>query len=353
MGRKNKRLKRWVKILITIISIILCLIIVGIISFIMLLKPVTNNNKEIIFKIKNGSSKTDIVKNLKKNNLIRSEYATLFYLFLNRDMVLMDGTYILSPSMSTRDIMYNLSTGKNEENKGITLTFVEGKRYTTYIKSICETFSFNYDEVINKLNDENYLNSLIAKYSFLTTDILNNDIYYPLEGYLYPDTYTFKKTATIEEIVEKMLDNFSKHLNELNYQNSQYNIHQLVTLASIVELEGNDSKSRKDIAGVFYNRLNNNMNLGSDITTYYGSQKKLSDTLTAAEFNEINAYNTRAISKKGLPVGPVCNVSSSSLDAVLNPNKSDYLYFYADKNGNIYYAHTYEEHLQIINSLRK
>ncbi len=348
----NKKLKRWVKLLIVIISIVFIVLIIGIICFVILLEPVNKNKKEILFKVDNGSSKITIVNNLKKENLIKSKYATYLYLYLNKNIVLMDGTYKLSNSMSTRDIIYNISTGKNEENKGVTLTFVEGKSLTTYARSIANAFSYNYDDIINKLNNKNYLNSLINKYSFLDDKILNDDIYYPLEGYLYPDTYTFKKNATVEEIIDVMLNNFDKHLKEFDYTKSNYNIHELVTLASIVELEGNDNKSRKEIAGVFYNRLNNNMNLGSDITTYYGAQKKLSESLTVAEFNEVNAYNTRASSKLGLPIGPVCNVSSSSLDAVINPNINDYLYFYAGKDGKIYYAKTYSEHLKIINSLK-
>lgn len=347
MNKNKKRMKRWVRNTITIISIILFFIVVCIIAFTILLKPVGTSSDDIKFIINKGDSKQEIVNSLKKKDLIKSKFATYLYLYLNPKTVIMDGTYYLNKNMSTRDIIYNFSSGKSEENKGITITFIEGKRITTYAAKIADVFPYNYDDIIKKLNDKAYLKTLVNKYSFLSDEILNNDIYYPLEGYLYPDTYTFSANASIENMIEKMLDNFENHYNKFT-NNTNYSTHQIITLASIVELEGNDDLSRKKIAGVFYNRLNNNMSLGSDITSYYGVQKKLTDAITVAELNDNNAYNTRVPTKKGLPVGPVCNVSSSSIEAVLNPDKNDYYYFYADKNKKIYFAKTYDEHIKIV-----
>ena len=136
---------------------------------------------------------------------------------------------------------------------------------------------------------------------------------------------------------------------------SSYNINDIVTLASLVEQEGIYEKDRKQIAGVFYNRLNAGMSLGSDVTTYYAFKIDLgSRDLTKEEINTYNQYNTRGPKMAGkLPVGAISNFGESSLDAVLNPIKSDYYYFVADKQGNTYFTKTYEEHQKTIKQLKE
>ena len=105
-------------------------------------------------------------------------------------------------------------------------------------------------------------------------------------------------------------------------------------------------KSRSGIAGVFYNRLKNNWNLGSDVTTYYGAGVELSERdLTIDELNDPNPYNTRSSAMLGkLPVGPICNPSVESIEAVINKESHDYYYFVSDKNGKTYFTKTDSEH---------
>ena len=130
-------------------------------------------------------------------------------------------------------------------------------------------------------------------------------------------------------------------------------MHQIITMASIVELEGIDKTSRKDIAGVFYNRLKNGMTLGSDVTSYYGVKKDMTSDITQSELDDDNPYNTRLSTMAGkLPVGPICNPSIVSIEASLKPSKHDYLYFVADKNGKVYYSKTNSEHEELINQLK-
>ena len=113
------------------------------------------------------------------------------------------------------------------------------------------------------MKDKDYLKSLIKKYWFIGEEILNDDIYYSLEGYLAPNTYSFRKNTSVKEIFNAMISemdqNLSKYKNIIN--NSKYTPHELLTLASIVELEGSEGTDRKGIAGVFYNRLPNNPNI--------------------------------------------------------------------------------------------
>ena len=154
-----------------------------------------------------------------------------------------------------------------------------------------------------------------------------------------------------------MIDQMSKKLEKYKQamQDSEYTPHQLLTVASIVELEGVNSADRKGIAGVFYNRLKNNWSLGSDVTAYYGALVDLSERdLTTVELNDNNPYNTRASSMIGrLSVGPICNPSIDSIEAAIYPDEHDYYYFVSDKNGKTYFTKTDSEHLAKKNELIK
>ena len=201
------------------------------------------------------------------------------------------------------------------------------------------------------------IKTLIDKYWFLTDDIKNSNIYYPLEGYLYPETYVFNEDVTVEEIFKNMLDEtdskLSKYKEDINKSN--YSINEIITLASVIEQEGMYDSDKKDIASVFYNRLNKNMPLGSDVTTYYAFKVELGEReLTTNEINTYNPYNTRGPSMNGkIPVGAISNFSKSSLEAALYPNKTNYYYFVADKKGKTHFTKTYEEHQKVIKELKE
>ena len=203
------------------------------------------------------------------------------------------------------------------------------------------------------MHDEVYLQTLISKYWFLTDSILDTNIYYSLEGYLAPNTYHFKnKDVSIETILETLLDQMSKDLDKYRAI-IEKNPHYYFTMASIVELEGTNADNRKMIAGIFENRLKANMNLGSDVTTYYGLQVAMTSDLTSEQFASVNAYNTRSTTMVGkMPVGPICSVGISSIEASISPQTSDYLFFVADKNGKIYYSKTMSEHSQKIAEIK-
>ena len=155
------------------------------------------------------------------------------------------------------------------------------------------------------------------------------------------------------EAVE-MISNMEKQLEKYKsaFSKKDYSIHQIMTVASMIELEVTED-SRKDVAGLFYNRLDDNMSLGSDPTSYYGAKKSMNAELSQAEYDALNAYNTRAIGMEGkLPVGPISNPSINAIDAALNPNKHDYYYFVTDKNGKVYLTKDYETHNKTINKLK-
>lgn len=344
-----------VKIIIPIIIIVLMAALVGLCLY--LVSPVSNKNKKIIFEVKpftDGYGMKSLISDLKKENLIKNESFTYYYARLNKFDV-EAGTYVLSPNMSLRKIFNKISDSSNVKEDTITITFKEGRNMKGIISTITSNTNIKEEEILEKLKDTEYLNKLIKKYWFLTDDILNPNIYYPLEGYLAPDTYEFKKDATIEDIFKKMLDQESEILDvyKASIDKSNLTIHQIITLASVVELEGNSSNNRKNIMGVFMNRLNNGMSLGSDVTTYYAIQVDMSERdLYQSEIDDINPYNTRSAAAGGMiPVGPICNPSYEAIDATVNYNPNDYFFFVADKNNNVYFSKTNEEHQQIINKL--
>ncbi len=312
-------------------------------------------DEKVTVIVEKGTTSKAVIDLLYDSNLIKDKYVGYVYLKLNKNIILQAGVYELNRGMSLPEILEYISGG-NVIDDSISVTFIEGKRLTTYAKQISQVFGYSEEEIINKLSDKEYLESLIEKYWFLTDDILNDKLYYALEGYLYPNTYQFKKDATIDEIVSKMLDTTGSILSiyKSEIETKNINIHDVLTMASIVELEGANSNDRKGVAGVFYNRLDSGWSLGSDVTTYYASKVEMSERdLYQYEIDDVNDYNTRAVAMAGkLPVGPICSPSKDSIISSLEPEEHDYYFFVADKNKKTYFTKTNAEHQDIINKLK-
>ena len=344
------------KVVVIILSILALGILSAIIYYNVNLKAVSNESTEVEFMVESGSTYYSVISKLKDEGLIRSELCFKLYIKFNKVNNIEAGTYKLNKNMSVKDITNLFSKGNTYNPDAIVITFKEGKNMRDVAKTISEFTNNTEGEVYNKLKDKEYLKSVINDYWFINNQVLNDDIYYSLEGYLYPNTYEFKnKDVTIEEIFKTMLDEMDKQLSKYKTDilNNNYSIHEILTLASIVELEGAKSDDRAGIAGVFYNRLNSNMPLGSDVTTYYASKIEMSDRdLYQAEINDANNYNTRSTHLSGkLPIGPISNPSIESIKAVLYPESHDYFYFVSDVNGKTYFSKNYQEHLQIRDDL--
>ncbi len=339
--KKNKKL-------IVILSVIVGLILVGVITFMVLLSPVSKSKDIVEFTVKKGEGKEKIVENLKDAKLIKSKYATFIYIVLSGKKNLQAGSYEFSRNMSVEDIITSLSTGDvvNVKRDEVRITFKEGDTLKNFVTMVANETNIDYDEAIKKLSDKAFLKGLIADYWFLTDDILDEDIYFPLEGYLYPETYNFYKETSIEQVIRKVLNLTNERLESIKskIENSKYNIHELLTIASIAEKEANSNSDRAMVTQVIYKRLGLNMALGMDVTSYYGVQKEMTETITQLDLNDKNPYNTRVTTFIGLPVGPICNPSLGSINAALEPADTDYLYFVADINtGKVYFAKTNEE----------
>ena len=339
-----------------VIAIIVLAIIVFVVSsiYLFLTSPVDKSDtKDIKVTIESGTSSDEISRILKEKRLIKSRTLFLVKIKMNNSKSLKAATYNLNRSMSLNEIVHSLKNATNLDTGEIRITFKEGTRITDFAKVIAKDTHISYDEVIAKMKDKNYIKTLINKYWFLTDEILNNNIYYPLEGYLAPDTYHIDKDTDLETIIDTLLKQEDKVLTEHKSKLGN-KVHKYITLASMVELEGTNLENRKMIAGIFNNRLNLNMNLGSDVTTYYAFQKPMTESLDSSLYNTSNPYNTRAQDMRGkLPVGPICNPSKESLEAAIYPTDSDYYYFVADKHKKIHYTKTGVEHNKKIAELKE
>ena len=333
-----------------ILGVIAAIILACIVFYNVNLKAVSNESTEVEFMVDSGSTYYNVISKLKDEKLIRNELVFKLYIKFNKVNDIQAGTYKLNKNMDVKDIVEVFSKGNTYNPDAIVITFKEGKHMRSIASAIAQYTNNTEDAVYNLIKDKEYLNSLINEYWFIDESILNNNLYYSLEGYLYPNTYEFKnKDVSIKEIFGTMLDEMDKQLNpyKTDILSNKYSVHELLTLASVVELEGANSNDREGIAGVFYNRLKIGEPLGSDVTTYYAEKLEMSDRdLYTSEINEANNYNTRSYHLAGkLPIGPICNPSIKSITATLYPESHDYYYFVADINKKTYFSKTYQEHL--------
>ena len=347
----KRRLKKPVKIIL-----VLLLLLIGFLVIYNFELQSVNNNKELItFEVEEGSTYNSIAHELKEKNLIKSEFFYKIYIKLHHPSNLQVGIYELSSNMNVKKIVSTLN--ENAKSKYINLTFKEGINIKKIAKLIEENTKYTSDDVFNLLKDEEYINELINNYWFITDDIKDKNIYYSLEGYLFPDTYQITKDGTIKDIFKSMLDNMDKKLSNYksDIENSKYSIHEILTMASIIELEASNSNDRSGVAGVFYNRLKAGWSLGSDVTTYYGIGVDLNERdLTQKDLNTYNGYNTRNSKLAGkLTVGPICIPGLESIKAAINPTNHNYYYFVADKHGKTYFSKTSGEHTNTVAKLKK
>lgn len=359
-----KSIKRGVKKGNTFLRVIILLALIFIICILAFyiwykngIKPVNKNeNKEVIFQIKENSTVRDLGKILKENGLIRSEKAYKIYVKKHNVNLINKGRYKADKEMGLEKILDMIKKGEVFTND-INLTILEGYKIEQIIDLVAKETKITKEEMKNTLLDKEYIKELCKKYSFLDEkEVLNPDLKYPLEGYIAPNTYKFDKDLiTPKQIIElslnemeRILKKHEKRLNEISF-----NTHEVLTIASVVEKEVRNMDDAPEVAGLFINRLNNNMPLGSDPTTHYEADTPLSEPLTVAQLNTEGKFNTRGPNMEGkLPAGPIASPSEKAISAVLNYKNTNALYFVSDKNGKIYFTKNFSEHESIIQKLK-
>ena len=363
-------------VMIGLVCLVFVTIIVLFIAYNRNLKAVDSSDTTIIeVDIPKGSTANDIGKILKEKDLIRSSTFFNIYVKLFKPGDMYAGIHKLSRSMTFKEILEELNTKPTTNPDEITLSFKEGITMRKIAEVIANGTNNTQDDVIAKSKDTEYLDKVISKYWFVTEDIKNSDIKYSLEGYLFPDTYNFKnKDVTVEEIFNKMLDEMAIVLEP--YKNdmlkSELSVHELLTLASVIEKEAVDCKKseckdkddyRVNISKVFYNRLKSNMSLGSDVTTYYALEidnalkyvEEVCGGKNCIDYSVQSPYNTRlgdgSMNGK-LPVGPIATLSKGSIKAAIYPSDVNYVYFIANINTNeMFFYENYNDFLKKKNEL--
>ncbi|MEQ6375814.1 endolytic transglycosylase MltG [Bacillaceae bacterium S4-13-56] len=315
------------------------------------LQPVDPNSKETkTIEIPIGSSVSKIGDILEQEGIINNSRLFQLYIKFNNESNFQAGEYTFSPSMSLDQLIESLKTGKIIREALYKVTIPEGKTVDQIAEIMANKSNFTKDEFLEKVNDEEYIQHLIETYpDILTEDILHPDIRAPLEGYLFASTYDFyEENPSIETVIKKMLDKtqvvISPYLGKM--EESEFTVHELVTMASLVEMEAKTLEDRMLISSVFQNRLSEGMMLQTDPTVLYalGEHK---DRVLYVDLEVDSPYNT--YQNYGLPIGPIANFSEDSLIASLEPEQSNYFYFVAAPDGKIHYAETYEEHQRLVN----
>ena len=324
------------------------------------LQPVDASSKEYItVQIPEGANTQEIGETLEKSGLVKHGLVFSLYAKYKNYSDLKSGYYNLQKSMSTDDIIKELQKGGTPERQEVSLaslTIPEG--YT--IDQIAETVgqlqgefkeALTAEAFLAKIQDETFISQLVAKYPTLLESLPTKEsgVRYRLEGYLFPATYAIKESTTVESLIDEMVaamdKNLSTHYAAIKEKNLTVN--ELLTIASLVEKEGSKTEDRKQIAGVFYNRLNIGMPLQSNIAILY-AEGKLGKNISLADDAAIDTsinspYNVYL--NLGLMPGPVDSPSLDAIEASINQTKSENLYFVANvQDGKVYYATTREEH---------
>jgi UPF0755 protein len=334
---KKKKKKRGCGCLVLLILVLAILVGAG--GYYTLgLRPVDpTSDEKVIVEIPNGSGASAIVDILDEAGLVKNKFCAKVNSRIGGYNSLQANTYVFSPSMAFNEIMKVINTGDFEYVSKESIEVKDGARLQQVAEAMAEQLPFTAEEILAKWSDQQYLSELIDRYWFLTDEILDKDIMYPLEGYLYADTYfVTTDNSTIEGFTEMCLDRMDEELSERRpaIDASGCTVHQLLTLTSIVTKEAT-ADDQAGVAGVFMNRLDQGMSLGSDVTVCYIFQEDRVD-LKVSQLESTNPYNTRKYA--GLPPGPICQVVGDAIDATLNYEKHDYLFFIADEQGIVRYS---------------
>ena len=297
-------------------------------------------NQTIFVSVKQGMSASDIGDELVKHGVITNKKT--FWLKVKKSDAadkFKSGTYAFKPNTPPEEIIAKLVAGETTQVK---FTIPEGFGVKEIAKRLSDEGLVDEDEFLRKAKD-------FAPYSYIKRD---KDIRYACEGFLFPDTYVLHDDPSVEGILKMMAEDMDNRLTPKMRQRAaelNLSIHELITMASLVEKEAMYAEDRPIIAQVFFKRLQIGMPLQTDTTIQYLLDAPKED-VSIKDTKIESPYNTYQI--KGLPPGPVASPGMAAIEAVLYPADTDYLYFVADRQGHNHYSKTYAEHQQIVEQVR-
>ena len=313
-------------------------------------QPVDTAQTELVsFEIEQGASVKEVSKALEKEGIIRNSKLFNFYLKFKNVSGFKSGLYHVSKSMTLDEIIAELSgQGKDKDQNATKVLIREGEQLTDIAKEVEKSTKYSAEDFMAKVQDEDFLRYLVQKFPKLLTQSYNGyQVKYVLEGYLYPATYDMNDSKTLQMLITEMVaktdEIMSKYYDKILA--SDYTLQEIMALASLIEKEGTKLEDRKKISSVFHNRIKENMKLQTDVSVQYalGEHK---EALSLEDLEVDSPYNL--YQNYGVGPGPYNSPSEDAIVAAMEPEKTDYLYFLADiKTKEIYYAKTYEEHLEL------
>lgn len=344
-------IRKVVAIITLTLGVLLCIVALsGFLYIKSALKPVdAGSDKKIKVEVPIGSSTTSIGELLEKKGVIKNASVFKYYVKFNNISGFQAGIYTFTPSMSLKEVSQNLQTGILAQEAIFKITIPEGYSLEQISAMISKETGKPNKEVLEKLDNKETLKLLQAQFpDLLTDDSFNSRVKHPLEGYLYPATYSYyEEKPSVEAIIEPMLKKTQEVLIKYSekMEEKNVNVHELLTMASLIEKEATEKADRHMISSVFYNRLDEDMPLQTDPTVLYALGKHKERTLYK-DLEVDSPYNTYKV--KGLPPGPISNAGEMSIEAALNPQESEYLYFLAEHGtGDVHYAKTLKEHNEL------
>lgn len=328
-------------VLVFITSCVVLLVAASIYAYVLLNSKIDIEENDIKVQIKYGSSLSEIVQQLNDKNLLKPFYffenVVKLYAYATNKSILA-GYHKFSAEISNAELIVSLFTGENLYMQSV--TFPEGitiKRFASILQRKLDIDSGQFHRLC-------YDKNIIKKYGIKANS---------LEGYLFPATFNFFKDIEPQEVIDILVKEQLKYLQDLKNEIGKSKLTQLeiLTLASIIEAETPVARERERISGVYHNRLKKNMMLQADPTVQYAIGEKR--RLLYSDLKVDNKYNTYKY--LGLPPGPINSPSKSSIKAAINPEKNNYLFFVAkgDSSNEHLFATNYYEHQKNVAKFRK
>lgn len=295
--------------------------------------PLTAKTSTVEIVVNEGETLYGLMERLHKDGVLRNYYIVKYYIKKhNLGQEIKPGTYNVLTNTSLEKLIDVLREG----GFAVKLTIPEG---------------FSVEDIATKVEKsglvtkEEFLDAL-RKYPLPRFVKADDKKTYNLEGYLFPDTYTFQKNAKADDIILAMLTRFDQVMKDVQRETGieikEKDYERVLTIASIIEKEARVEKDRDLISSVIENRLKNNMMLQIDATVIY-SLGRHKDIVTYKDLEVKSPYNT--YKNKGLPIGPICNPGRPSILAAIKPVNTNYLYYILKKDNSHYFTADYKDFL--------
>lgn len=306
------------------------------------------NNDHMLVEIPKSSSAKQAIKILTDNQIIKNPTRLKIGMrILNADQKIHAGLYLMRSDMTVWEVIRTIQgKGKSDTRVFKTLTIPEGLTINEVAEEFVKSGLGNKKDFLLAVTKAKNDANLLDEYPFLQNVPIKS-----IEGYLFPDTYAISPADNADILVRMMLNRFSEKVLPLYTQDANQNLflHEILTLASIIEKEAVADSERAIVSSVFHNRLAFKMNLASCPTVKYALDKPRKPKLYYKDLEVRSPYNTYR--NVGLPPGPICSPGIKSIEAALNPAKTKYLYFAAKGDGTSVFTNSSQEHYRALRQL--